>query len=189
VAGGFQVAVLELGHGLLDLAQRCIDRAAHAQRQQGGEHQPAGNQQQAGEQAAIAAQQHVVVGQFQFDPAQQAMGFVGNDVARQVAMAAKDREQIARGVVVGALQQLRAVAQRCLIEHDRAGVGQGFVIGVEERHGPHVLLLQGLGGDAFQQGGVVPPRAGATSGASCSAIISPRCSSWDCSSDCCTQVK
>ena len=31
--------------------------------------------------------------------------------------------------------------------------------------------------------------AGATRGASCSAIILPRCSSWDCNSFCCSQVK
>ncbi|MNR12082.1 hypothetical protein D3C85_1284180 [compost metagenome] len=31
--------------------------------------------------------------------------------------------------------------------------------------------------------------AGATNGASCSAIISPRCISWVCRSDCCIQVK
>ncbi|MNC74117.1 hypothetical protein D3C75_1254140 [compost metagenome] len=30
---GFQVTVLELGHGLFDLGQRPIDRAAHAQGQ------------------------------------------------------------------------------------------------------------------------------------------------------------
>ncbi|KWV84678.1 hypothetical protein PFLmoz3_05716 [Pseudomonas fluorescens] len=33
------------------------------------------------------------------------------------------------------------------------------------------------------------PMAGATSGANCSAIISPRCSSWVCNSDSCIQVK
>ena len=58
---GFQVPVLELGHGLLDLAQRCVDGAAHAQGQQGGQYQPGGDQQQAGKQVAIAAQQHAVV--------------------------------------------------------------------------------------------------------------------------------
>ncbi|VVN69660.1 hypothetical protein PS685_04959 [Pseudomonas fluorescens] len=59
---GFQMPVLELGHGLFDLPQRCVDGAAHAQGQQGGQHQPGDDQQQAGKQVAIAAQQHAVMG-------------------------------------------------------------------------------------------------------------------------------
>ncbi|MOA50280.1 hypothetical protein D3C78_1732770 [compost metagenome] len=50
---GFQMTVLELGHGLLDLAQRPIDRAPHSQGQQCRPRQPPGNQHQAGEQAAV----------------------------------------------------------------------------------------------------------------------------------------
>ncbi|MNZ41683.1 hypothetical protein D3C78_592380 [compost metagenome] len=51
----FQVAVLELGHCMLDLADRAIDRAGHAQGQQGGGKHAEKNQQQAGEQAAVTA--------------------------------------------------------------------------------------------------------------------------------------
>ena len=87
-----------------------VDGAADAQGQGCGADQADGNQQQAGEQAAIAAQQHAVVGQLQLDPAQQAVGFIGDQVAGQVAMAAEHRQQVARGVVAGALQQVRAVA-------------------------------------------------------------------------------
>ncbi len=140
---------------MLDQANRPVDRTADAQRQGCGADQANGNQQQAGEQAAIATQQHTVVGQFHLDPPQQAVGFIGDQVARQVAMAAKHRQQIARGVVVGALQQVRTVADRRLVEHGRAGVGEGRAIRCEERHGAHVQLLQGLSGDAFQQVGVL----------------------------------
>ncbi|MNZ64773.1 hypothetical protein D3C78_829470 [compost metagenome] len=52
----FQVAVLELGHGVLYLADGVVDRATHAQGQQRGGSQATEDQQQAGEQAAIAAQ-------------------------------------------------------------------------------------------------------------------------------------
>ncbi|MNJ35836.1 hypothetical protein D3C77_305980 [compost metagenome] len=65
-----QVAILELGHGMLDLADRVVDRAAHAHGQQCGGDQPEENQQQGGEQAAVAAQQRAIVGQFDFHPAQ-----------------------------------------------------------------------------------------------------------------------
>nr|BFE94984.1 hypothetical protein GCM10020185_55200 [Pseudomonas brassicacearum subsp. brassicacearum] len=101
---GFQVTVLELRHGLLDLAQWTVDRAAHAQGQQPGQAQAGGDQQQAGEQAAIATQQHAAVGQLQLDPAQQAVCFFGNQFARQVAVLAEYRQQVARGVVASALQ-------------------------------------------------------------------------------------
>ncbi|MNC78140.1 hypothetical protein D3C75_1302850 [compost metagenome] len=52
----FQVAVLELGHGFLYLADRVIDRAAHSHGQQRRGHQAQADQQQAGKQAAIAPQ-------------------------------------------------------------------------------------------------------------------------------------
>ena len=101
-----------------------------------------------------------MVRQFQFDPAQQTVGFIGDDVARQVAVAAKYREQIARGIAVGALQQLRAVTHRRLIEHGRPGVGQRLVIGAQKPHGAHVLLVKGLAGDTLQQGRIVPTHGG-----------------------------
>ena len=88
----FQVAVLELRHRLLDLANRRIDGTADTQGEGGGAHQADGDQQKAGEQAAIAAQQHAIVGQLDFHPTQQAVGLIGNQLARQVAMAAKHRQ-------------------------------------------------------------------------------------------------
>ena len=84
------------------------------------------------------------------------MGFVRDHIPGQVAVAAEHRQQVTRGIVVGTLLQLGAAAQRGPVEHDRPGMGEGLVVGVEERHGAHVLLLKGLGGDAGKQGGVVP---------------------------------
>lgn len=149
------MTVLELRHGLLDLAQRAIDRAPHAQGQQGGAAQASGDQQQAGEQAAITAQQHAAVGQLQLDPAQQAVGFFGNQFTGQVAVLAEHRQQITGGVVAGALQQLAAVALRRAVEHGRAGMGHGRAVGRQEGHGAYVRLFKGLGGDALQQFGVL----------------------------------
>ncbi|MNC31502.1 hypothetical protein D3C75_798250 [compost metagenome] len=53
------------------------------------------------------------------------------------------------------MQQLRATAGGRLVEHARAGVGQGVAVGAEEGHGTHVGLLQGLGGDTLQLSRVV----------------------------------
>ncbi len=152
---GFQVAILELCHGLLDLADGRVDRAADAQGQGGGADQADGDQQQTGKQAAIAAQQHAIVGQLQLDPAQQAIGFIGNQLAGKVAMATEHRQQVAGGVIARALQQMGAVADGRLVEHGRAGMGQGRAVGRQEGHGAYIDLLQGLGGDAFQQIGVL----------------------------------
>ncbi|VVN69644.1 hypothetical protein PS685_04958 [Pseudomonas fluorescens] len=55
-------------------------------------------------------------------------------------------------------------AQWSLIEHDRPGMGQRFVVGVEERHGAHILLFQRFGGDTGQQCGVVAPHGGGDQG-------------------------
>ncbi len=145
------MTILELRHGQLDLAQRSIDRAAHAQGQQSGQAEAGGNQQQAGKQAAVTSQQHAAVGQLQLDPAQQAVGFFGDQFAGEVAMLAEYRQQVARGIVAGALQQLGTVALRCTVEHGRAGMGQWRAVGGEEGHGAHVRLFKGLGGDALQQ--------------------------------------
>ncbi|MNQ59212.1 hypothetical protein D3C85_734440 [compost metagenome] len=148
---GFQMTVLELSHGLLDLAQWPIDRATHAQGQQCRTYEPRRDQHQAGEQAAVTAQQHAVMGQFKLDPAQQAVGFFGNHVPGQVAVFAEYRQQIAGRIVATAAQHLRATAGGCLVEHGRAGVGQQRAVRSQEGHGPHVGLFQGLGGDAFEQ--------------------------------------
>ena len=51
-------------------------------------------------------------------------------------------------------------AQRSLIEHDRPGMGQRFVVGVEERHGAHILLFKGFSGNTGQQSGVVAAHGG-----------------------------
>ncbi len=40
-------------------------------------------------------------------------------------MATEYRQQVARGVIAGALQQVGAVADGRLVKHGRAGVGQG----------------------------------------------------------------
>lgn len=152
---GFEVAVLELGHGLLDLADGRVDRAADAQCQGGRADKADGDQQQAGKQAAIAAQQHAIVRQFHLDPAQQAVGLVRDQFAGEVAMATEYRQQVARGVIAAALQQVRTVADRREVKHGRAGVGQGRAVRCQERHGAHVGLLQRLGGDAFKQVGVL----------------------------------
>ena len=130
-------------------------RPAHAQRQQRRTGQACADQQQAGEQAAVTAQQHAVVGQFEFDPAQQAVGFVGNQVTGQIAVLAEHRQQVTRRVIAAAAQHLRTVADRRLIEHGRAGMGQQGAVGREERNGANVRLFQGLGGNAFQQLGVL----------------------------------
>ncbi|VVN08831.1 hypothetical protein PS659_03748 [Pseudomonas fluorescens] len=148
---GFQVTVLELSHGLLDLAQRPIDRAAHAQGQQCRTDQPPDDQHQAGEQAAVTAQQHAVMGQFKFDPAQQAVGFFGNHVAGQVAVFAEHRQQVAGRIAAAAALHLRATAGGRLVEHGRPGVGQQRAVGSQEGHGPYIGLFQGLGSDAFEQ--------------------------------------
>ncbi|MNL08048.1 hypothetical protein D3C87_1287520 [compost metagenome] len=118
------MTVLELGHGLLDLGQRPVDGAAHAQGQQRRAAQAGGNHHQAGEQAAVTAQQHAVVRQFQLDPAQQAIGLFGNHIAGQVAMLAEHRQQITRRIAATASQHLRAIAHRRLVKHGRTGVGQ-----------------------------------------------------------------
>ncbi|MNZ47279.1 hypothetical protein D3C78_649880 [compost metagenome] len=148
---GFQMAVLELGYGLLDLAQWPVDRTTHAQGQQCRTDQSGCDQHQAGEQAAVTAQQHTVMGQLQFDPAQQAVGFLGNHVSGQVAVFAEHRQKIAGRIVATAAQHLHAAAGRRLVEHGRAGVGQQRAVGRQEGHGPYVSLFQGLGGDAFEQ--------------------------------------
>lgn len=90
------------------------------------------------------------MGQFEFYPAQQAMGFIGDDIAGQIAMPAKHGQQITGGIVVGALLQLSAAAQWRLVDHGRAGMDQKLVVGVQECHGPHILLFQRLVGDAGQ---------------------------------------
>lgn len=128
----FQVTVLELGHGLFDFANGRVDAATDAQGEGSGTHQADGDQQQAGEQAAVAAQQHAVVGQLHLDPTQQAVRLIWDEVARQVAMAAKYRQQVASGVVAGALQQVRTVAGGRLVKHGRAGVGQGRTVWSEK---------------------------------------------------------
>ncbi|MNE07779.1 hypothetical protein D3C81_831900 [compost metagenome] len=90
------------------------------------------------------------MGQLDFHPAEQAVGFTWDQLAGQVAVAAEHRQQVTGGVIAGALQQLRATAGGRLVEHARAGVGQGVAVGAEEGHGTHVGLLQGLGGDTLQ---------------------------------------
>jgi hypothetical protein len=99
------MTVLELRNGVLDLAQRAVDGAAHAQGEQGRAGRP-GDQQQAGKQTAITAQQHAVVRQLQFDPAEQALGFLRDHVAGEVAMLAEHRHQITCGVIAAAPLQL-----------------------------------------------------------------------------------
>ncbi|MNF57113.1 hypothetical protein D3C84_386270 [compost metagenome] len=156
----FQMAVLELRDGLFDLAQRPVDGAAHAQRQQGGARQTGGNQQQAGKQAAITAQQHTVVRQLQFDPAKQSLGFFRDQFAGEVAMFAEHRHQVTRRVIATAPLQMRAVAAGRLIEHGRAGVGQRRAVRGEEGHRAHVRLFKGLRGDALQQFAVAMAHGG-----------------------------
>ncbi|MNL01279.1 hypothetical protein D3C87_1217440 [compost metagenome] len=91
------------------------------------------------------------MGQFEFDPAQQAVGFIGNHVTGEVAVFAEHRQQITGRVIAAAAQHLRAVAQGRLIEHGRPGVGQECAVRREKGHGTHVRLFQGLRGDTFQQ--------------------------------------
>ncbi len=81
---------LELGDALADQFQRRVDRAAHAQGEEGGDAEAGGDQQEAGEQAAISAQQSPVVRQFQFDPAEYAL-VVRLGGAGQAVVAAKNR--------------------------------------------------------------------------------------------------
>lgn len=87
---GFHAAFLELGDALADQFQRRVDRAAHAQGEEGGDAEAGGDQQEAGEQAAISAQQSPVVRQFQFDPAEYAL-VVRLGGAGQAVVAAKNR--------------------------------------------------------------------------------------------------
>ncbi|VVP48613.1 hypothetical protein PS732_05293 [Pseudomonas fluorescens] len=148
---GFQVTVLELRDGLFDLAQRPIDGAAHAQREQRRTGEACGDQQQAGKQAAIPAQQHAVVRQLEFNPAEQAVGFFRDQFAGEVAVLAEDRHQVTGRVIAAASLQMRAVAARRLIEHGRASVGQWRAIRREKGHRAHVRLFEGLSGNAFEQ--------------------------------------
>ena len=57
-----------------------------------------------------------------------------------------------------------AVTDRRLVEHGRAGVGEGRAIRAEERHGTHVRLFQGLSGDALEQIGVARTEGGRDQG-------------------------
>ena len=147
---GFQAAFLELGDALGDLPQRRIDRAAHAQGEQGGDGKPGADQQQAGEQAAVAAQQGAVVRQLQLDPAQQLLGVIVG-VAGEAAVLAQHRQEEVGGVQVAGHAQVRAVAGRNGGEDAGAGVDQFFPVRVEEGHGAYVRLVQRLVGDAFEQ--------------------------------------
>ncbi len=136
---------------MLDALDRVVDGAAHAQCQQAAEHQAGEDQQQAGEQVAIAAQQGAVVGQLDFDPAQQAFGFGRHGIGGQVAMVAEHRHQVAGGVIAAALQQLGAgTAAGRLVEHARAGVGQARAVRGQEGDCAHIGLLQGLCGNALK---------------------------------------
>ncbi len=98
------------------------------------------------------------MGYFKLDPAQQGVGFGRNDRAGQVALTAEYRQQVARGVGAGRAEQLRGAANRRRADHGRPGVGQCRAIGVEKRHGAHVILLQGLGGDATEQHFILAPQ-------------------------------
>ncbi|MNO76294.1 hypothetical protein D3C76_673650 [compost metagenome] len=100
------------------------------------------------------------MGQLEFDPAQQAVGFFGNHVAGQVAVFAEHRQQVTRGFTATAAQHLRTFAHGRLGQHDRPGVGQRRAVRGKEGHGAHVRLFQGLGGDTFQQFVVVVAHGG-----------------------------
>ncbi|MNN26344.1 hypothetical protein D3C81_1398460 [compost metagenome] len=146
-----QVAVLELIDRVLDAFNRVIDGAAHAQCKQATEGQAGENQQQAGEQVTVAAQQSAVMRQFDFDPAQQALGLGRHGVGGQVAVVAEDRHQVAGGIIAGALQQLRAGAAAWrLVEHAGAGMGQARAVRGKKGDGAHICLLQSLRGNPFQ---------------------------------------
>ena len=68
---GIQMALAKACYALLDMLQRLLDGAAQAQGQQGAAEQGGEAEQQGAEQMAIAKQQGVLLGQFQFQPAQQ----------------------------------------------------------------------------------------------------------------------
>ena len=68
---GIQMALAKACYALLDMLQRLLDGAAQAQGQQGAAEQGGEAEQQGAEQMAIAKQRGVLLGQFQFQPAQQ----------------------------------------------------------------------------------------------------------------------
>ena len=111
-------------------------------------------------QCAIAAQQGAAMGNLDLDPAQQAVGFLGQGIVGKVAVIAEYRQQVARGIAAGALQQLRAAASGRRVEHAWPGMGKAAAVRAEERHGAHVGLLQGLCGNPFKLRPVLARQAG-----------------------------
>jgi hypothetical protein len=143
------VAVLELGDGGLDPLQRQADGATHAQCQQCGDDQPCADQKQAGQQAAIAAQQGVVVRQFQLEPADEflvrAAGFVG-----KVQVAAEDRHKDARVIHAADAREAFRVAWWRGGQHSRPGMHALGTLRIEDGNGADIGLVQHLGQDALQ---------------------------------------
>ncbi|MNF82158.1 hypothetical protein D3C84_644570 [compost metagenome] len=95
------------------------------------------------------------MGQFDFHPTQQSIGFVGDTFPCQVTMVAEHRQQVTGGVATGTLQHLGTATGRCLVEHAGTGMRQIVAIRAEKRHCAYVRLLQGLGGDTLQLSRVV----------------------------------
>ncbi|MCY1438225.1 hypothetical protein D9M71_544170 [compost metagenome] len=138
---GVQLTVADLRDAMADLLQRLVDRPAHAQGEQGAEHQPTQGQQQAGQQAAVALHQGALVGQLQFDPAEQAVVFVERRMAAELAVVAVDRQQEAGGADAADLGELVGQALGRLGAHARAGMGEEGTLRIQQAEGAHVGLL------------------------------------------------